>query len=46
MVEKQYQGLLRKQAEIQGVTANMFGRNMAYAQEGARRKFQAANAQS
>ena len=43
---KQYQGLLRKQAEIQGVTANMFGRNMAYAQEGARRKFQAANAQA
>ena len=41
---KQYQGLLRKQAEIQGVTANMFGRNMAYAQEGARRKFLAANA--
>ena len=44
--KKQYQGLLRKQAEIQGVTANMFGRNMAYAQEGARRKFQAANAQA
>ena len=43
---KQYQGLLRKQSEIQGVTANMFGRNMAYAQEGARRKFQAANAQA
>ena len=43
---KQYQGLLRKQAEIQGVTANMFGRNMAYAQEGARRKFLAANAQA
>ena len=43
---KQYQGLLRKQAEIQGVTANMFGRNMAYAQEGARRKFQAANPQA
>ena len=43
---KQYQGLLRKQAEIQGVTANMFGRNMAYAQEGARRKFQAANARA
>ena len=43
---KQYQSLLRKQAEIQGVTANMFGRNMAYAQEGARRKFQAANAQA
>ena len=43
---KQYPGLLRKQAEIQGVTANMFGRNMAYAQEGARRKFMAANAQA
>ena len=44
--QKQYLSLLRKQAEIQGVTANMFGRNMAYAQEGARRKFQAANAQA
>ncbi len=43
---KQYQGLLRSQAEIEGVTRNMFGRNMAYAQEGARRKFQAANAQA
>ena len=42
--KKQYQGLLRSQAEIQGITRNMFGRNMAYAQEGARRKFQAANA--
>ena len=42
--KKQYQGLLRSQAEIQGVTRNMFGRNMAYAQEGAKRKFQAANA--
>ena len=44
--KKQYLSLLRKQSEIQGVTANMFGRNMAYAQEGARRKFQAANAQA
>ena len=43
---KQYQGLLRKQSEIEGVTRNMFGRNMAYAQEGAKRKFQAANAQA
>ena len=42
--KKQYQGLLRSQAEIEGITRNMFGRNMAYAQEGARRKFQAANA--
>ena len=43
---KQYQALLTKQSEIEGVTRNMFGRNMAYAQEGARRKFQAANAQA
>ena len=43
---KQYQGLLRSQAEIEGVTRNMFGRNMAYAQTGARRKFQAAIAQA
>ena len=42
--KKQRQTLLRSQAEIEGVTRNMFGRNMAYAQEGARRKFQAANA--
>ena len=41
---KQYQNLLRQQGEIEGITRNMFGRNMAYAQEGARRKFQAANA--
>tara|TARA_R100000329_G_C7616945_1_gene219097 strand:+ start:28 stop:786 length:759 start_codon:yes stop_codon:yes gene_type:complete len=40
----QYQGLLRKQGEIQSITRNILGRNMAYAQEGARRKFQAANA--
>ena len=44
--KKQYQGLLRSQAEIEGITRNMFGRNMAYAQEGARRKFLAANAQA
>ena len=42
--KKQYQGLLRSQAEIEGITRNMFGRNMAYAQEGARRKFLAAEA--
>ena len=42
--QKQKQALLRSRAEIEGVTRNMFGRNMAYAQEGARRKFQAANA--
>ena len=42
--KKQYLSLLRKQSEIQGVTANMFGRNMAYAQEGARRKYLAQEA--
>jgi len=42
--QKQYLSLLRKQSEIQGVTANMFGRNMAYAQEGARRKYLAQEA--
>ena len=42
--KKQYQNLLRSQAEIEGITRNMFGRNMAYAQEGARRKFQSMNA--
>ena len=43
---KQYQGLLRSQAEIEGVTRNMFGRNMAYAQTGARRKFLNRNAKA
>lgn len=41
---KQYQNLLRQQGEVEGITRNVFGRNMAYAQEGARRKFGAANA--
>ena len=40
----EYQQLLRKQGEIQGVVGNMFGRNMAYAATGARRKLLAANA--
>tara|TARA_R100000458_G_scaffold29836_1_gene27430 strand:- start:2890 stop:3666 length:777 start_codon:yes stop_codon:yes gene_type:complete len=43
---KQYQGLLRSQSEIEGITRNMFGRNMAYAQEGAKRKFLAQQAGS
>ena len=41
---KQYQNLLRKQAEIQGIDRANFGRNMAYAQTGITRKFQAMNA--
>ena len=42
--KKQYQNLLRKQAEIQGIDRANFGRNMAYAQTGIQRKFQAMNA--
>ena len=39
-----YQGLLAAQSEVDSVIDNVLGRNMAYAQEGARRKFQAAQA--
>ncbi len=39
-----YQDLLSKNAEVEGVIQNVLGRNMAYAQEGARRKFQVAQA--
>ena len=39
-----YQGLLAAQSEVESVIDNILGRNMAYAQEGARRKFQAAQA--
>jgi len=42
----QYRNLLRQQGEIENITANNFGRNMAYAQQGATRKFQAANARA
>ena len=43
---KDYQLLLGKRAEVESIVDNLYGRNMAYAQEGARRKFQAANAQA
>ena len=39
-----YQGLLAAQSEVDSIIDNVLGRNMAYAQEGARRKFQAAQA--
>ena len=39
-----YQGLLAAQSEVNSVIDNVLGRNMAYAQEGARRKFQAQQA--
>ena len=44
--QAQYRNLLRQQGEIENITANNFGRNMAYAQTGATRKFQAANARA
>ena len=43
---KQYQALLQAKAEVQGINRTNFGRNMAVAQEGARRQFQNANAQA
>ena len=36
--------MLRKQAEIEGVVGNLYGRNMALARTGARRRFQAQDA--
>ena len=38
--------MLRQQGEIENITANNFGRNLAYARTGATRKFQAANARA
>lgn len=43
---KQFQALLQAKAEVQGINRTNFGRNMAVAQEGARRQFQNANAQA
>jgi len=40
-----YQGLLAAQSEVESVIDNVLRRNMAYAQEGAKRKFQAQQAQ-
>jgi hypothetical protein len=39
-----YQGLLAAQSEVESVIDNVLGRNLAYAAEGARRKFQAQQA--
>ena len=43
---KDYQTLLGKRAEVESIVSNMYGRNMAYAQELGRRKFMTANAQA
>ena len=40
-----YQGLLAAQSEVESVIDNVLGRNLAYAAEGARRKFQVQEAQ-
>ena len=39
-----YQGLLAAQSEVEGILDNVLGRNIAYAREGARRKFQVQQA--
>ena len=39
-----YQGLLAAQSEVESVIDNILGRNLAYSQQGAVRKFQAAQA--
>jgi len=41
-----YQGLLAKTQEVESTIQNVLGRNMAYSREGARRKFQVAQAQA
>jgi len=43
---KDYKSLLSKRAEVEGIVDNLYGRNMAYAQELGRRKFMTANAQA
>ena len=43
---KNYQNLLSKRAEVESIVDNMYGRNMAYAQELGRRKFMSANAEA
>ena len=43
---KNYQNLLNKRAEVESIVDNIYGRNMAYAQELGRRKFMSANAQA
>lgn len=39
-----YQGYLAAQSEVEGILDNVLGRNMAYAREGATRKFQVQQA--
>ena len=41
---KKYQALLSKRQEVEGVISNILGRNLAYTQEQAKRKFQVAEA--
>ena len=41
---RKYQALLQKRNEVDSVISNILGRNMAYMQEGAKRKFQVAQA--
>ena len=41
---KDYKSLLSKKAEVESIVDNLYGRNMAYARQGAKRKFMTANA--
>ena len=43
---RKYQALLQKRNEVDSVISNILGRNMAYMQEGAKRKFQVAQSQA
>ena len=43
---KKYQALLQKRSEVDSVVDNILGRNMAYANTGALRRLQAANAEA
>ena len=44
--KNKYFTLLAKNAEVESTIQNVLGRNMAYSQEGAKRKFQVAQAQA
>ena len=43
---RDYQTLLQKRAEVDAIVDTTFGRNFAYFQEGARRKYQASNVEA
>ena len=44
--KKDYLNLLNKRAEVESVVDNLYGRNMAYAEQLSKRKFMSANAEA